>query len=222
VRRPVLLTLAAVGGVIVVLGGTGIFAALSDTARSGTNSIESDALAASSDLQVATASFANNVVTCGTFSDDLVSSLFTISGPPGDETAAGAFYCLRNLGSQTVALTVLAEEFTETEIGCTGDEINFDTTCGPGLGGIDNPGELGNFTVVAHRGYPCTPGEADSPGQFLLLSANATTPADLGNLDPGVTRCFSSTIFQNSASPTQEQEAQSDRLTWRFAWTGQA
>ena len=40
-RRPVLLTLAAVGGVIVLLGGTGIYAALSDTARSGTNSIES-------------------------------------------------------------------------------------------------------------------------------------------------------------------------------------
>jgi hypothetical protein len=56
-RRPVLLTLAAVGGVIVLLGGTGIFAALSDTTRSGTNSIDTGALAASSDLRVATAVF---------------------------------------------------------------------------------------------------------------------------------------------------------------------
>lgn len=225
-RRPVLLTLAAVGGVIVLLGGTGIFAALSDTARSGTNSIETDALPASSDLRVATASFngLGSSVVCGTFSEDLVSPLFTISGPPGDDTGAASFYCLRNVGSQTVTLTALAEEFTETEIGCTGDESIFDTSCGPGIGigGVENPGELGTFVLVAHGGNSCVTGEAEGTFVFVLLSNNTTTPAALGTLGPGQMRCFSSSIFQNSASPTQRQAAQSDRLTWRFAWTGQA
>jgi hypothetical protein len=37
---------------------------------------------------------------------------------------------------------------------------------------------------------------------------------------PGQTRCFLSSIFMSGASPTQRQLAQTDVLTWRFAFTG--
>jgi len=114
-RRPVLLSLAAVGGVIVLLGSTGIFAALSDTARSEINYIDSGALAASSDLQASTATFSTFDVTCGPFTEDLTSNLIVIGGPPGADTGLMYPYCLRNVGSQTVDLTALAADLGEIE-----------------------------------------------------------------------------------------------------------
>ena len=214
-RRPVLLTLAAVGGVIALLGGTGIYAALSDTARSGTNSIESDALAASSDLQVATAVLdGNNFVSCGSFSDDLVSPLITVPGPQTEPY----FYCLRNLGSQAVTVTSLAEEFTDVDVDCTGDEIVYDpASCGFGLG------ELGTFVSVRHTEVDCIygqPGPEIRPA--MLLSANQTTPQSLGSLAPGQTQCILVMVQPYTTIEQDRQAAQSDRVTWRFAWTGQA
>ena len=63
-RRSALITLAALGGLICLIGGTGLFAALTDSARSGTNSLESGALAGSADIQLSNASVdaANAVV----------------------------------------------------------------------------------------------------------------------------------------------------------------
>ena len=210
-RRPVLLTLAAVGGVIVLLGATGIFAALSDTARSGTNSVDSDALPPSSDLQVATGGVPE---VCGPFGDNLTSSPITVTGPPGSG-APDYYYCLRNVGSQSVHLTVSVEELEETETGCTGDENVFDTTCGSG------PGELGNFVSVNHQYFASCFDNSPSGGETILVRAHQTTPASLGTLLPGETRCFSAQIVGYQATATQLQQAQSDRLTWRFAWTGQ-
>ena len=210
-RRPVLLTLAAVGGVIVLLGGTGIFAALSDTARSGTNSVDSDALPPSSDLQVA---MWGVPTICGPFGDDLTSSPIIVSGPPG--SGSGDYlYCLRNVGSHSVHLSMSLEELEETETGCTGDENIFDTTCGSG------PGELGDFVSVNHQYFSSCFDDAPSGGEIILVRAHQTTPASLGTLLPGETRCFSAQIVGYLATPTQLQQAQSDRLTWRFAWTGQ-
>ena len=56
-RRSVLGSLAALGVVVCGLGGTGLFAALTDTARGGPNSVESAPLAGSADIQLADASF---------------------------------------------------------------------------------------------------------------------------------------------------------------------
>jgi hypothetical protein len=213
-RRPVLLTLAAVGGMIVLLGGTGIFAALSDTARSGTNSIDTNALPPSSDLRIADATLDPvDGMSCGSFSDDLTSALITISGEPG----AGAqerLYCLRNVGSQWVNLTVQVEQVDDIEIGCTGDESIYDTSCGSGFG------EVGENTVVWHRQISCSANPIEAT-EGILFRQHQTTPMSLGTLGPDETRCFGVTISQFDQMGIQSQQAQSDRLTWRFAWTGQ-
>src|SRR5258706_2384357 len=214
-RRPVLLTLAAVGGIIVLLGGTGLFAALSDTARSETNYIDSGALSASSDLQVATAQYVGLGLSCGTFNEDLTSALITISGPPAADTGQSYTYCLRNVGSQSVNLTVLAENLNDIEMGCTGDESAYDSSCGSGLG------ELGDFVQVFHQHADCASSLVDASSMYLLRDTSIT-PASLGILGPGATQCFIASIFQSSATGAQRQAAQSDRMSWRFAWTGQA
>jgi hypothetical protein len=56
-RRSVLLTVAALGGLVSLIGGAGLFSALTDTARTGTNSAESAALAGSADIQLAAGTF---------------------------------------------------------------------------------------------------------------------------------------------------------------------
>ena len=215
-RRPILLTLSAVGGIVVLLGGTGLFAALSDTARGQTNSVESGALVASADIQIALASVGavGTPVTCKTFSEDLTAAI-TVTGPPGVDTGQVYPYCLRNVGSRTVTLSVLAEDINDMELGCTGDESLYDNTCGTG------PGELGDFVAVQHQMLDCSNAAVLGSAQ-LLVRDNGNTPSPLGTVGPGETRCFNLGISGSSATEVQRQAAQSDRLEWRFAWTGQA
>jgi hypothetical protein len=213
-RRPLLLTLAAVGGLIVLLGGTGLFAALSDTARSGTNSVDSQGLASSSDLQIARSLASDPMApfACDAFSDDLASPLITTSG---DVDSTAYDYCVRNVGSRTVSLTVLAEDLVDEETGCTGDESLYDATCGGG------PGELSNLVEVVHEQRDCYTSVQIMVG-LTLLRDTSITPVSLSTLGPGETKCFSARIVVSQATEEQRQAAQSDRLTWRFAWTGQA
>jgi hypothetical protein len=48
--------------------------------------------------------------------------LITIDGPAGVNTPEVYVYCLRNVGSQTVSVTMLAEDMIDIETDCTGDE----------------------------------------------------------------------------------------------------
>ena len=218
-RRPVLLTLAAVGGVIVLLGGTGIFAALSDTARSGTNSIETDALAPSADLQVASATGDLVVgLSCDAFNENLTSGLITIgSGGVGFVSYQDHPYCVRNVGSKTVSLFVGVEAFDDVEVGCTGDEALYDDTCGTGVG------EIGEGATVNHAYF-----DESSPNSWLglgggLLRDGLQTPQHLVEVSPGETAILLVAVHVNPFNDElQAQREQSDRLTWRFIWTGQA
>jgi hypothetical protein len=218
-RRPVLLTLAAVGGVIVLLGATGIFAALSDTARSGTNSIETDALAPSADLRVASATGDLVVgLSCEAFSENLTTGLITIgSAGEGFVSYQDHPYCVRNVGSKTVSLFVGVEAFDDVEVGCTGDEALYDDTCGTGVG------EIGESATLAHAYY-----DEASPNFWLglgggLLRDGLQTPHQLVEVSPGETVILLLGVFVNPLNDElQAQRAQSDRLTWRFVWTGQA
>jgi hypothetical protein len=156
------------------------------------------------------------VISCGLFSENLTSEPITLTGPPGAGNGYTLRYCVRNVGSQTVSLTAMVEEFTDVETGCTGDEGIYDTSCGS-----DQGGELGDFVTVLHEQLTCEPFATDLT-ESMLLRDNQATLANLGLLGPGQTRCFAATAFNFGASQIQRQLAQSDRLTWRFAWTGQA
>jgi hypothetical protein len=226
-KRSALVTVAALGALVCVIGGTGLFAALQDSARSGTNSAESDAMAGSADIQVSTATVtaAGTGVACGSFSENLseASPLHTVTGvTPG--FVNNAWYCVKNVGSQQVTLSALSDELTDFDYACTGDEaLHGDTTCGPlnpdGTSGA--PGELSSVLRVGYRHLDCA--TANGPGSSQLLSDNVTVPNDLGTIAPGETQCFRADVEYPVDTPSDAvQRAQSDRATWRYKWVAQA
>jgi hypothetical protein len=217
-RRSALLTVAVLGGLVCLIGGTVLYSALQDTARTGTNSIESAAMATSADIQLATAGRSGNTITCGTFSEDLASGIITVTGySPGSSNER--FVCIKNVGSQQVALSALVDELTDVDFACTGDEsANGDATCGG-----DQLGELSGVLIVQYRTLDCGTATQIVTGQQPTLKTNATTPQALGTLAADATVCVS--IFHAypaGTAATAIQTAQSDRATWRFKFTAQA
>jgi hypothetical protein len=220
-RRSALLTVAAFGGLVCLLGGSLLYSALQDTARTGTNTAESAGLPPSADIQLAHAT--QNLGTtppsiqCGTFSENLTSGLFTLTAlTPGGPLNAKHF-CIKNVGSQPVTLSALVDELTDVDFDCTGDEgASGDATCGGNAAG-----ELSSVLRVQYVVVGCTTNERT--GVQSLLDANATTPLSLGSLAAGATGCFEADIFYpaNTAA-TAVQTAQSDRVSWRFKFSAQA
>jgi hypothetical protein len=216
-RRSALLTVAVLGGLVCLIGGTVLFSALQDTARTGTNSAESAAMAPSADIQLAHATIGAGGRECGAFAEDLTSGLFTASGvSPGYQSNAEHF-CIKNVGSQPVTLSVLADELTDVDFACTGDEAaNGDTTCGG-----DQLGELSSVLKVGYLVAPCSQTGGSFPGP--VLKDHATTPFALGTLAAGATGCYSTLIhYPSTTAVLAVQTAQSDRATWRFKFNAQA
>ncbi len=219
-RRTALLTIAVLGGLVSLLGGTVLFAALQDTARTGTNSAESAALGASADIQLAPPLSARPArgVDCGTFSENLSSGLFSATGVSPGYTSEFKLLCIKNVGSQQVTLSALADELTDVDFGCTGDEAaNGDTTCGG-----DQAGEL---STVLRTGYLRESCENTAGGSFPgpFLRDHPTTAVALGTLAPNSTACVMTVFsYSGTASAVDVQKAQSDRATWRIKFSAQA
>ena len=213
-RRPVLSTLIVLGALICLIGGTGLFAALTDTARTGTNSVDSGALAASADIQLATATY-SPPVNCGTFSDDLATGFFTASDVAPNYNSQVEYFCIRNVGSQSVNLSALVDELTDVDFDCTGDEAIYDPSCGS-----DQLGELSSVMWPQYRIIDCTTSEPIV--QELSLYDNVSTPVDLGSLGVGDSGCFSAQLSYPPSSNELVQAAQSDQATWRFMFAAQA
>jgi hypothetical protein len=228
-KRSVLVTFAVLGGLVCLIGGTGLFAALQDSARSGPNSAESDAMAASADIQVATADLSTPTPACGTFSEDLTTPFHTLTGVAPGFNSNAQLYCVKNVGSQQVTLSALSDELTDFDYACTGDEaLHGDTTCGLAVGGpgagAPGPGELSSVLSVLYTQLDCA--TFNGPGAGMLLSDNAVIPRQLGTIAPGETRCFGTEMSYHvgvhGIAEVDVQRAQSDRATWRFRWVAQA
>jgi hypothetical protein len=226
-KRSVLVTAAVLGGLVCLIAGTGLFAALQDSARSGPNSAESDAMAASADIQVSTANVVDPQVGapevgCGAFSEDLTTPFHTVTGvTPG--FVSNAWYCLKNVGSQQVTLSALSDELTDVDYACTGDEaLHGDTTCGS-VTPSNGTGELSSVLRVNYVQLDCATN--NGPGSSRLLRDNAATggPVELGTIAAGETRCFRVDVEYALGLPSDAvQRAQSDRATWRYRWVAQA
>ena len=179
-RRRNLLTVTALGALICLLGGTGLFAALTDTARSGTNSVDSAALAASADIQIARAFVPGTTppnLICGTLAEDLATGFFTASNVGPGYSSTDQYYCVKNVGSQPVNLSALATELVDVDFACTGDEVAFDDTCGG-----DKDGELSSLLGVTYGIIGnCIDFSGGSGPQTINLGENASTPASLGS-----------------------------------------
>ena len=218
-RRSFLLTISALGVLVCLLSSTGLFAALTDVARTGTNTATSDGLAPSADLQLATAGFQVGVgVTCGTFSDDLATPLTVLTGLEPGEGGSSPF-CIRNVGSQSVSVSATVGELIDLDTSCTGDEGDYgDTTCGG-----DQAGELSSVIRLFYSEATCL---TDPPSVTILgnigMAANAGTPLPLFTLSPNQTRCVAVDAEYEFGYPVEAvQRAQSDSVTWRYVFTGQ-
>jgi hypothetical protein len=218
-RRSALVTVAVLGGLVCLLGGTVLYSALQDTARTGTNSIDSAALAASADIQLATAGRSGNTITCDAFFENLASGVINVTDfSPG--SSGQRFFCLKNVGSQQVTLSALADELADIDFACTGDEAtNGDASCG-----TDQAGELSNVLIVQYSTLDCaTASPILNTGQQPTLKANGTTPYGLGTLAVGATVCVNVLFaYPSGTGTTAVQTAQSDRATWRFKFSAQA
>jgi hypothetical protein len=211
-RRPVLVTVAILGLVIVLIGGTGLFAALTDTARTGTNTVDSAGLAASADLQLATATrdYPGPIV-CGAYSENLASGFFTVADVVPGYNSPPVYFCVKNAGSQTVNLSAMVDELADLDTSCTGDEAVYDTTCGGNLAG-----DLSEVLSIAYLRYACDGSTGSGTG--VNMRNNATNQVFLpGTLAPGSETCMEVDFaYSNGNTETQKQKAQSDRVTWRF------
>lgn len=225
-RRPLLITMAVLGTLISLLGGTGLFAALTDTARTGTNSVSSDDLAASADIQLATAAVdgTSGAITCGTsadgaFAEDLTTGLFTAADFGPNDGTVETLLCIQNVGSQTVSLSGLVDQLTDLDTACTGDEeVHGDTSCGGNLAG-----ELSGNLTVFYATFDCSNASAALSRSGTSLLGNATTAAALGALAPGVIGCYGvSVYYPTDTDAVAVQIAQSDTVTWRFKFVAQA
>ena len=133
-RRPFLLTATALGLVICLVGSTGLFAALTDTARTGTNQVTTPGLASSADIRLAMDEGTLGSSACGAFSDDLRHRPVRLRPPTPPYANQAHVVCVKNVGSQAiVSLTMTTEALNDVDTDCTGDEeANGDTSCGSG------------------------------------------------------------------------------------------
>ena len=217
-RRSLLLTASVLGLLICLIGGTGLFAALTDSAHTGTNTVDSAALPSSSDLKLATASISNGSFVCDTFSDNLATGLLSLTDTV-PQLHYGNFLCIKNAGSQPVSLAGAVDQLTDVDIDCTGDEADSgDATCGG-----NGVGELSSVFEVTFGETACATAQFVAAYGPSLLSTLQGTPTAMGTLGAGETKCYTIDLgYGPNVAPADVQRAQSDRVTWRFVFTGQA
>lgn len=223
-RRSILLTLSALGLVVTLVGGTGLFAALVDTADTGENEITTDGLAGSADLQLAffgpdiSDPDPNAPHVCGEYSENLTSGLFTVNPAALPSTVAGTL-CVRNVGAQTVTLDVRAIDLEDRDPECTGDEVEYgDLDCGT-VGAQD--GELAGIVSIQLQPTDCV-GGLTGPLFGGVLSNLVQQPLGLlPDLGSDAVTCYAIEAFVGTGYSTAEQQvAQSDSVTWKFRFTG--
>jgi len=216
-RRPVLMTIMALGAVITLTGANGIFAVFTDRATTGTNSATSRAEARSADLQIADGTYDGNdgSTTCGTYVENLTTGIITASDMGPDTPDIHGFVCLKNVGSRPLEITISAIDLVDTDTGCTGDESALDLTCGD-----DQAGELsGALHAFVFEG-DCT--TSVSIGN-AVLSDMVATPFPLTGvlLASGEVECVHIAVA-DQAQQDLVTTSQSDTTTWKFAFDGTA
>jgi hypothetical protein len=218
-RRPVLLTVMALGAVITLVAVNGMFALFTDRATTGTNEVSSPAEEASADIQIAAATIdiTDNTFSCGIpiYLEDLTSGIITATDlAPTDNIGTSGVLCLRNIGSREVALTVSAIELVDTDTACTGDEAVLDATCGD-----DQAGELSAALQVFVSSYDCV-GNGTSLGNANLAGMQSTAFV-LPSMAAGADLCLRF-IVANQAQGDMITTSQSDMTRWKFAFDATA
>jgi hypothetical protein len=149
---------------------------------------------------------------CGEFAESLPALTALTGAQPGDEAPA-VTVCLRNRGKADGRLTLFVIDRVERETACSSDEGDIDATCGG-----SRPGELGPSLVVrVARLARCRAPE--SPLAPVALPALGTSPLELVPVLPrGTTECVVIRLAYTPASDEAAAAAQTDGVTWRYAF----
>lgn len=230
--RQTLRIVVVLGILVTLVGGTGIFAVLTDRATAGSNSVETGAQPRAADIQIAAAdAVAGQPVDCGGavggtgFQDDISTAQFSVSNvQPGYQ--ATSWICVKNVGGAPVSLTMGTLDLADLDTGCTGDEaVAGDTTCGFGPTMQPQAGELSPLLSVSLKTLACATGTplADDGTTSLdqLVNGNLVIADDAIPVAPGAIACVEIALAY-SPSALDAQLAQSDTATWRFKFDAYA
>ena len=227
-RRPMLRTIVALGIVVSVVSGAGVFAVFTDHATTGSNSVVSGTLASAADLQLATATpivvggVETTQVTCGTYVDDLVTGLISVTNAAQSVSyLQRSYFCLKDVGAAAILIRWSATDLSDIETGCTGDEATVDTGCGI-VAGTAYDGELSQALRVRLTNWNCLTGASE--GDILASFESLTQPGGVPtqgqvSLGPGDVYCGSVEVLYPWGTANEVvQAAQSDQVTWRFSF----
>lgn len=213
-RRPTLAAVAAAVLAVGLLGLAGVFAAATDRAHTQTNRYESAAYEEGPDVDLQLAP-RNEDGTCGFFSDDLATRLITVTGDAshfqGNWFDSGL--CLRNVGIYWSQVSLRAIDLDDRELDCTSREGEVDQTCIEGEAG--ELADLVSFHIIECEGSSYGIGNVGLTE--LAAEPRAVRPVQPGA--PPIALCIQTRLL---ATPAEARLAQSDVVTWRFAFDGVA
>jgi predicted ribosomally synthesized peptide with SipW-like signal peptide len=230
-ERQTLRIVVVLGMLITLLGGTGVFASFTDRASAGTDSVTSGSRPKSADLRIEPAELNGGVVECGIAGaipwqeDNTATAQFSLSDVQPGSQLGGSYVCLKNVGSASLTLTASALGLTDLDTDCTGDEAaSGDTTCGLDAIGMPQAGELSPLlTVLLDRVVCDSPTMPFANNQPVALDAYTGIDFAGGPLAADDIACIAIQLaYPTPASDVDAQIAQSDQVTWVFAFDGSA
>jgi hypothetical protein len=212
-RRSLTLSVIVLGLVLTLVGGTGLFAAFTDTASTGTNSLTSGVRPRAADIQIVWPAL--NTADCaqpGNYVENSTTPGHTASDvQPGFVDKQG--FCVRNVGVGVSGIAFRVIDRVETDIACTGDEAAAgDATCGG-----DQPGELGSVLAVNVSKFNCLTGDLLLNTGNGPLGNDPNTSQPEWTLGPSETWCGEVMVwYLDGTTLTDGLRAQSDRVTWKY------
>lgn len=226
-RRPLLASLTSLGAAVSLLGAAGVFAAGTDRATTGENSVESGEIERppepSVDLEIASATYVHetNDFTCGEdWGQDLTTGVIAAGDPlpyPDFPDYWEGSLCLRNVGTAVAEVTLTAFDVVDTEVACSPGEAEAgDATCGTGVGELS----AAAYTLP----YLARPGTDDPQNCYQLpaehrfasladLQSPDAAPLPVAVLPPGeaIGVCPGVQLVVSD-------RVQSDHVSWRYAF----
>lgn len=152
---------------------------------------------------------------CGKLTDSLP-ALISPSGTRPGEVAGDVTVCVANRGDGDGPLSLRVLELADRDPACTGAEPTRDTTCGGG-----KRGEL-SASLLQHVGLgacPSVPSAADPTLERRLPALQASSLILVDRLRRSQVVCVRLLLRYEPPDADAEVASQSDRTTWRYAFT---
>lgn len=226
--RHTLRAIMVLGVLVTLVGGTGIFAVFTDRATAGPNDVSSGTRPRSVDLKIEPAVLdESSQINCDAAldlmlwdQDDTTTAQFSAANIQPGADLGYAYLCLKNVGSSALVVTAAAIDLADIEDACTGDEeAAGDATCGAG-----QAGELSPLLLVGMDRVVCS-----SPDTQFFMNLSPISLDQFSSfpiiqpVSPDEVMCIKVKVtYPTPLSDAAAQQAQSDSVSWRFAFDATA